>query len=189
MDTKPDSPKPSAAKAGDASDDAPKAPAPKVADGAEDAPTPSVQPETVRYNRHVDDSIAARLRAFFAAQAAEGGGAADLDAVYLFGSEARGTARPDSDVDVGVLARVARPGTLDALHLDLEGELERALDGRTVQVVPLASAPVDLIHRVLRDGVLVWEGSRSRRIAFEVRARAEYFDLQPYLAEYRRHGS
>jgi uncharacterized protein len=126
--------------------------------------------------------IEPRLRAFFAAHPH------DLDAAYLFGSVARGTARAGSDVDVAVLPRVARHGTLDTLPLDLEGELERLL-GRTVQVVGLHSAPPDLVHRVLLDGVLVHEGHRSRRIAFEVRARNEYFDLKPVLDRYRMRAS
>jgi len=33
---------------------------------------------------------------------------------------------------------------------------------------------VDLIHRVLRDGILVYEQDRSRRIRFEVQARNAY---------------
>ena len=46
-------------------------------------------------------------------------------------------------------------------------------------------APTDLVHRVLRDGRLVLERDRSARIAFEVRARNEYFDMQPILRRYR----
>ena len=48
--------------------------------------------------------------------------------------------------------------------------------------------PADLIHRVLRDGVLLVDRNPNRRIAFEVRARNDYFDLLPYLTEYRRAG-
>ena len=47
-------------------------------------------------------------------------------------------------------------------------------------------APVDLVHRILRDGRLVFEGDHGARVAFEVKARNEYFDLLPYLREYRR---
>jgi hypothetical protein len=50
----------------------------------------------------------------------------------------------------------------------------------------LNTAPPDLVHRVLRDGVLVLERDASARIRFEVRARNEYFDLRPRLDEYRR---
>jgi len=86
---------------------------------------------------------------------------------------------------VAVLYSGALPSTLGSPALTLEGELERLL-GRPVEVVVLNSAPVDLVHRVLRDGRLVFEGDRSARIAFEVKARNEYFDLFPILRRYRR---
>lgn len=50
----------------------------------------------------------------------------------------------------------------------------------------LNRAPVDLIHRVLRDGMLLHDRDPTARIRFEVKARNEYFDLLPYLRQYRR---
>jgi predicted nucleotidyltransferase len=44
-------------------------------------------------------------------------------AVYMFGSRARDSARPDSDIDLGVLYRV--PQTLETT-LRIEEELQRA---------------------------------------------------------------
>lgn len=126
--------------------------------------------------------VEATLRAFFAERGAE------LAAAYLFGSVARDTDHAGSDLDVAVLPMVSKTGTLESLHLDLEGELERRL-GRVVQVVVLDQAPPDLVHRVLTDGVLVHEGDRSKRIAFEVRARNEYFDVLPILERYRKRAS
>ncbi len=49
----------------------------------------------------------------------------------------------------------------------------------------LNRAPADLIHRVLRDGVLVIDRDRQRRIEFEIKARNEYFDLEPIRTRYR----
>lgn len=109
----------------------------------------------------------------------------DAAAVYLFGSVARGEAGPASDVDVAVLFRSEPPPGMAGLALDLEGALERRL-GRRTQLVVLNRAPVDLVHRILRDGVLVLDRDRSARIHFEVRARNEYFDLLPILRRYRR---
>ena len=125
------------------------------------------------------DEIGARLRAFFAADAH---GAV---AVYLFGSVSRGDAGPDSDVDVAVLSRTTPPARFEALPLRLEEDLERLL-GRCVEVVVLNRAAPDLIHRVFRDGKLVLDLDPSFRIGFEVRARNEYFDLQPVLRRYRK---
>jgi predicted nucleotidyltransferase len=106
-------------------------------------------------------------------------------AAYLFGSVARGTAGVRSDVDVAVLFEAAPPATLEGLPVDLESRIAR-LVGRPTQVIVLNTAPVGLIHRVLRDGVLVLDRAPSARIRFEVRARNEFFDLQPVLARYRR---
>ena len=120
-----------------------------------------------------------QLAAYFAAHPH------DAAAVYVFGSVGRGTAGPGSDVDVGVLLRTDPPRTLDGLGLDLADDLRGVL-GRPVDLVVLNHAPSDLVHRVLRDGVLVYEGDRAARVRFEVRLRNEYWDLLPYLELYRR---
>lgn len=123
--------------------------------------------------------IESELRDFFAANPG------DAVAVYLYGSVARGTAREGSDVDLGVLLEKDPPRTLQGLKLDLEADLESLL-GVPVQLVVLNRAPPDLVHRVLRDGKLVLERDRSQRVRFEVKARNEFFDLQPILRQYRR---
>jgi predicted nucleotidyltransferase len=104
--------------------------------------------------------------------------------VYLFGSVARDVAGPDSDVDLGILYRIPPASTLDAGPLDLEADLERCLQ-RSVEVVVLNSAPVDLRARVLRTGRLVFERDRAARIRFEVQTRNEAFDFEPILRQYR----
>lgn len=129
-----------------------------------------------------DDAIVSQLRRLLP----EHGG--DLAAAWLFGSTARGTARPDSDVDVAVLpAAEGPPRTLDELPADLEDRLGREL-GRRVQVVDLRSAPADLIHRVLRDGVLLLDRDPPRRVRFEVASRNRYFDMMPIWRRYRAAG-
>lgn len=112
----------------------------------------------------------------------------DLAAVYLFGSVARGAAGPGSDVDVGALYFTTPAATLEAQPFGDEAALSQ-LFGCRVQVVVMNSAPADLVHRILRDGILVIERDKSRRIAFEVRSRNEYFDLLPILREYRTRAS
>jgi predicted nucleotidyltransferase len=113
----------------------------------------------------------------------------DVVAVYLFGSTARGTARPSSDIDVAVLFAHPPLRRLDGPRLVIEGDLERVL-GRAVDLVVLNDAPVDLRVRVLRDGRVLVDRDRGARIAFEVQTRNEFFDLEPVLALYRaaRHG-
>lgn len=123
-------------------------------------------------------AIERRLRDFFASRA-EGEGIA---AAFLFGSVARGTARPDSDVDIGVLYSGEPPRGLDAFRL--EGEIENLI-GLPTQVVTLDTAPPDLVHRVLRGRLLV-DRDPSRRVRFAVKAENEFFDIEPDLHLYRR---
>jgi predicted nucleotidyltransferase len=107
-----------------------------------------------------------------------------LACAYLFGSYARDEQRPDSDVDVAVLLTQRGSGTLAGPISTLRGDLERAL-GRTVDLIDIRRAPVDLTHRILRDGQLLVERDREERVRFEVQARNEYFDLLPHLQRYR----
>ncbi|MFN2432659.1 MAG: nucleotidyltransferase domain-containing protein [Gemmatimonadota bacterium] len=110
--------------------------------------------------------VAARVKEYVASHG-EG-----LVAVYLFGSFGRGVARDDSDVDLGLLyERTPLPG-FPGPASRLEGELEDLL-GRRVQTVVLNTASPHLVHRVLRDGELLHESDRARRIRFEVAVRRE----------------
>ena len=104
--------------------------------------------------------------------------------VYLFGSRARGNAHAGSDTDVAVLYAQNPPPGLRGLALDLADDLQKALRA-PVDLVVLNRASPDLIHRVLRDGILVCEYDPAARVRFEVDARRRYFDLLPYLHEYR----
>jgi predicted nucleotidyltransferase len=110
---------------------------------------------------------------------------ADVVAVYLYGSQARGTASPGSDVDLGILLKEAPPPTLRGTARRIESDVERVVHV-PVEAVVLNTASPDLIHRVLRDGVLLLDRDRAARIRFEVRARNEYFDLAPIRRLYRR---
>jgi predicted nucleotidyltransferase len=127
----------------------------------------------------IDRAVLQHLQAFFNRDHV------GIVCVYVYGSVARGEARGASDIDVAVLYAQEPPPTLDGLGLELGYTLERLL-GRPVDLVILNRAPLDLIHRVLRDGVLVYDGDPSSRIRFEVQSRNAYFDLLPYLRQYRR---
>jgi predicted nucleotidyltransferase len=80
-------------------------------------------------------------------------GRTDVRVAMLFGSRARGTARPDSDVDLAVEA----PGVdLLTLGAELGGVLELEVD-----VVDVEDASIPLLEHVVRDGLIVHEGRRS----------------------------
>lgn len=124
-------------------------------------------------------TVTETLRSYFA-------GRADVVAAYLFGSTARGEASASSDVDVGVLLAAGEPSlpadydVLFAIQDDLEERLHRPVD-----VLAMNGAPLDLLHRVLRDGILVLDRDPLRRAEFELAARTQYMDFLPLLLRYR----
>lgn len=120
------------------------------------------------------DAVAAILKGY----------ADDVVAAYLFGSVARGTNHSRSDLDLALLFKSGAGPEQSALETRLLYELELHVK-RPVDLVNLENASPDLVHRVLRDGVLLLETDRRRRVEFEVRARAQYFDLAPLRKLYR----
>lgn len=96
-----------------------------------------------------------------------------LHALYLFGSRALGTSRPDSDVDLAALfARPVEPMEILGILPDLEIAL-----GRAVDLVDLDRASPILAMQVLRHGRLLTENDRRRRVDFEARTPGLYEDL------------
>ena len=74
----------------------------------------------------------------------------DVYLALLFGSQARGKARPDSDVDVAVLGE-----NLDVF--DLYGDLSLAVH-KEVDVVDLSRAGFALLNAIVRDHVIIHQG-------------------------------
>jgi predicted nucleotidyltransferase len=106
-----------------------------------------------------------------------------LLAAYAFGSRIAGSARPDSDLDIGYYLA---PGARDtALPLGDEMALASALSeevGLEVDLRDLRSAPLELRGRVLEDGVRVFSGDPAARVALERDILARYHD---YKAEFQ----
>jgi predicted nucleotidyltransferase len=118
--------------------------------------------------------LAARLAPVFAARA-------EIAAVYVFGSVARGEARPESDVDLGLV--FGRRSRVDGLPGDLLAELAyeigKRTDQRHVDLVVLEPQGPIFCHRVLCEGRLIYEGDRDRRVDFESETMVRAFDFRP----------
>lgn len=100
-----------------------------------------------------------------------------LRLVVVFGSRARDSAHPGSDLDV------AYDGSTDELEL-----MERlARVARCdVDLVGLDRADVILKNRIAREGVAVFEVTPGTFARFAANAALEYLDLEPLLVESRR---
>ena len=104
----------------------------------------------------------------------------EVSAAYIFGSLASGRARSDSDVDVAVLLDPAFAVQLPLKYrMDLIADAGSALETFNVDVVLLNQAPPALAYNVITKGKLVYERSRSVRVAFQIRNLNLFLDLEP----------
>jgi len=103
----------------------------------------------------------------------------DLVLVVLYGSRARGYARPDSDSDVGVLRR---SGLVPAERfLDLLGRLGEATGLPNIDLVDLRRVPPLLKHSAGTHGRALFEDEPGRFNLFRVYAWKLWLDDQQTL--------
>ena len=127
--------------------------------------------------RSSDEALLARIAAVLEPRAEI------LDA-YVFGSHARGTPQPHSDVDVAVYVTEPTPvGSAYGYVADLTTALIRAVGRSALDVVLLNGAPPLLYHRVLRDGTRVIARDLKATTTREGRALSRYCDYVPQLAK------
>ena len=113
---------------------------------------------------------------------------AELKALYLFGSEARGDSSGHSDIDLAILAdkKLTPLG-----RWELQERVAAKL-GRDVDLVDLRSASAVMRVEVLRDGNLLVDRDPSARQSFEAFALSDYARLQEershILADIERRG-
>jgi predicted nucleotidyltransferase len=101
----------------------------------------------------------------------------EVRAAFLFGSYARGEARPESDIDVAVLLEAtARASDRGELLRRLISELGREVAADRVDVVVLDDAPPALAFRVLRDGKLLLDRDPVALHRFRVRTYSRHAD-------------
>ena len=95
----------------------------------------------------------------------------------VFGSAARVSLRPDSDVDVAIELRTGAARdvvTLGTLVARIESAVRRRVD-----LVLLDEAAPALAYRIFRDGRLLVEHDHDALVSRKARAILEYLDFKP----------
>ncbi len=99
----------------------------------------------------------------------------------LFGSAARGSDKPGSDVDLGVWLEEDDPSQLWAIDVALSGALRRTID-----LVDLRRAPPLLRLEIARDGLPIFERAEDAWAHFKARAMLDWWDWAPLARRFHR---
>jgi len=103
-----------------------------------------------------------------------------VDVAYVYGSVARGTVLPFSDVDVALVLSENLPAYERLmLEFDIEAAIEDASGLTGLDVRAINQAPLMVRGKVVQEGTRLYERDRARRVAFEVQTRKRYFDFAP----------
>ncbi len=95
---------------------------------------------------------------------------------YLFGSRARGEGRAFSDIDLAVMLRPSAAHLDGAQRLWFLAPKLVAIAGDRLDLVFLDRTGVVLSHRILRDGLLIYDGDPVARVRHRVGVVSRYLD-------------
>lgn len=105
--------------------------------------------------------------------------ASDVVLAYLFGSEAKGTANRESDIDIAVLLSDQIPeAEYGQRVVDLNTELIGIFQRDAIDVAVLNNAPPLLAFQVVRHGIVIYD-PHQRYVSFYIDTFNRYADTQP----------
>lgn len=102
---------------------------------------------------------------------------ADIQLALVFGSAARATLRPESDIDIAVLSK------LPLSSLDKQRLIEQIAmaTGRSVDLIDLATVGQPLLSQIIKDAKRI-KGSDSQFAKLLVRNALDEADFMPYVS-------
>lgn len=113
---------------------------------------------------------------------------AEVVAVYLFGSQTKGTVGLMSDIDLAFLVEPALIRGTDlpyGYRAFLLTELMSILGTNDLDLIVLNEVPPLLKFQVIYHGEVIFSRSEGKRRAFQIKAFNEYQDVRPLLAVQR----
>jgi predicted nucleotidyltransferase len=111
----------------------------------------------------------------------------EVQAVYLFGSRAAGSATEKSDYDYAVLLKTPGHKKGDSLYQEIYEHFSacspRSLANDVIDIVFLREAGLELRFHVISLGIVIWEADPEGRLEFEVQTELLYCDYRPILEQ------
>lgn len=104
---------------------------------------------------------------------------------YLYGSHAKGSTHPFSDVDIAIYSELKDINAIYRLEMNLSLAIDTHLGHRvSTDVRSLNLLPIAVVGEVVTYGRLIYSKDEAARVDFEVCARKRYFDFKPTLKYY-----
>jgi len=110
----------------------------------------------------------------------------EVQFAYLYGSVAMRAQTLESDIDVAVYLKPMNINDFVRTEEKLSIALIMRLHNDRVDLRVLNALPFLMQYTVLRDGILIFSQNELERVDFETQVMIRFFDLKPYLDEYRR---
>lgn len=105
-----------------------------------------------------------------------------VEFAYIFGSMARGDNSPVSDIDIAIFFN--QSPSLDE-ELALFCDISKVLKTDKIDLLILNSAKnIILLEEIVREGFLIFESNRERRILFEARIIHQAIDFKSHRKKY-----
>lgn len=101
----------------------------------------------------------------------------------MYGSQATGLAKKDSDIDLAILFDEKKDINTFVLRGQFDVELEDLLSV-DVDIQDLGDCHIGFVHRVLSEGKLLYKKEEIDLTDFQIKTVQNYFDLKPTLDQY-----
>ena len=104
---------------------------------------------------------------------------------YLYGSAVYDPSLPGGDIDIAVYLKPLSTNAYLRKEAELTGLLVSQLHTDEIDLRILNVLPLVFQHSILKDGILVLSRDEIQRTDFETSVMIRFFELKPYLDEYR----
>ena len=109
----------------------------------------------------------------------------DVLFAYLYGSHVHNSIHFESDIDVAVYLKPSNIKKYIKKEEELTTLLITQLHSDKIDLRILNSSPFLLQYNIIKEGILIFVRDEPERVDFENRVMSRFFELKPYLDEYK----